>query len=394
MEKNAEPKKSAKELMMEQAEQRLHAMELQAQEERDEEERRKKLRRRLEAVFLAYAQMAKQQEEADLQQQRHEEWLKKEFFREHLRYSYQNNQSMMQQVNNHEQAVSDFFIKDEPPQETEQREALLKETNISSDEFASLALSSCADIKNFSRDAEAVFHGKQPSENLMQKRPEGKAAAMAALHGLQSGSTEKMEELLKKGLVSACYEFSNAGQPVNAMHWARHANSILSIISSHPVLFKGGADKKLVEMATGVASMGKIMENGYEALMEIQKSKMEGIPLSPEREQLLNAKVLLMQQVDTKRALDQYKSFFAEGYHPKKGLPPERLEAFLTSIQNSKTMRDLSKLKPDERLFCLSDPESRTTLANNLSKEKVLHVPAAAKKLSPEPPAAQMQSFR
>lgn len=352
-----------------------------ARQDEEERERERKLRRLKELEGMAFLTFAKIRAEMEKNEKKPDNVfgkLIKDFFRQHAQQTQMFNKKMLDSVEKHEKAVSDFVLENETKAEMDTREVLMKATEFDATEYCTLAMADfCRRIEN-KEYAEEIFTGKQPTEKMLEQRKESVKRANEALLDFSKGNVKKMEKTLKEGLLNACHAFTHNKEALCAIHWSKQINNILSVITAHPVLFKEGPNTPLLEAATGMAAMGRVMENGLKALDELCSAKLNGVQLTVEKEQNLQAQILLMQDVNVQRAAEKYQKLFAKEYHPKKGLDENNLNALLNKLKGGKAMQTLSEMESEERLFALSDPESRRTLCSDL------FAPAIEKNISEE----------
>lgn len=343
---------------------------LQAQQEeeifREESETKRRLKERQAIVYLTYLRIFEEEDKVRREIAALDDQRKKEFYRQRLQQANMFNKLLLSSLAHHDTAVSDFLFDGESDDEREKREALLEQAEMKTSEFSALAMADLCQKPENKEDVEKVFIGKMPSSKLIEQRKESLNHAEEAVADFSKGKIEKMEAILKGGLINACHAFSHTKDTLCAIHWSKQINGILSIINSHPVLFQDGINTPLLEAATGMAAIGRVMENGLEALNELYSAQLNGVPLSPEKEMNLQAQILLMQQTDAQRSNEQYQKFFAKGYHPINGLEQEKLKNLLKQLNSSQAMYTLSSMNKEEKLFALSDADSRRMLGAEL----------------------------
>jgi len=360
------PEEKGKKILAQQAQEQARFQQKLDEEEREEREKQRRLKEREGMAFLTYAKMRMEEEKARQESDKAFSNLLKDFYRQHTQQAMFTNRIMLNNLAQHDTAVLDSLLAAEKKEDLTKRKELLHSVNIDRMEYCALAMAGMCKTIGDKEDAEQVFLGKHPSERMSARRKECLLRTDEALMELGKGKAEKMETILKEGLLTACHAFSHTKDALCAIHWSKQINGILSVVSSHPVLFKNGPANPIFEAAIGMAALGRVMENGLKALDELCAAQMNGVHLSAEKEVNLQAQVLLMEKTDIQRSSEQFQKLFAKGYHPKKGLQQENLDNLLQKLTSSRAMYDLSAMDPEQKLFALSDAESRRTLSEDL----------------------------
>ncbi len=372
------PEEKGKQILAQQAQEQ---MQLQAQAEEEEREEAVKLRRLKERRLLAFLTYLKKLMDEEKLRQEYETFMSKlqeDFLHEQLEQAQANNQLLLHNLARHDAAVSEFLFADESKETMDRRNDLLQQVDMDQSDFSALAMAELSKKPENNEDVEKVFTGNPPSEKLTTLRKDSIRHADEALTEFSTGNIRKMEMILKGGLINACHAFSQTKDPLHAIHWSKQINGILSVVSSHPVLFKDGVNTPMLEAAAGMAALGRVMENGLQALDALHAAQLGGVQLPAEKEKNLQAQVLLMQQTDAQRGNEEYQKFFSKGYHPRTGLQQDNLKKLLQQLNSSQAMHTLSTMKKSDKLFVLSDTESRKTLSESL------FVPYVEKKSAPE----------
>ncbi len=374
------PEEKEKALLARQEQEQKRVRQEAEEDARERSAERRRLRERQNMAFLSYLKIRMEEEKYREEHERFVTKLHQDFFLTHVRQAQIFNQTLLSSLANHDAAVRSFLFAGESEAEREKRLGLLKKLNMAESEFGALAIARLSGRPENREELEKLFCGKQPSDALAAQRRDSLRDATEALEAFSAGKVQKMEAILKDGLSNACHAFSHTKDTLTAIHWSKQINGILSVVNSHPVLFRDGVSTPLLEAATGMAALGRVMENGLQALNQLYTAQLNGTLLEPDREMNLHAQILLMQQTDAQRSNEQYQKFFAKGFDPKKGLQQDNLKALLRQLNTSQAMYTLSTMESSERLFVLSDAESRRTLSEGL------FVSHAEKKLGEEKP--------
>jgi len=360
------PEEKAKKIIAQQAQEQKRLSRQADMEERDEKEALRRIKERQNMAFWYYLKKRIEDENARRENDDLINSLQKDFFRRQLQDTQLFCADALKSLSNHNDAVLDAFLAGETKEELLKRKELLQNTNIDKAEFCALAAAEMCREPEGREDVENVFLGSPPSERFKLKRKACLNRTDEALTDFSKGNVKKMEAILNDGLLAACNAFTQSNDTLSTIHWSKQINGLLSVVNSHPVLFKNGANTPLMEAATGMAALGRVMENGLEALDELCTARLNGVQLSEEKEANLQSEILLMQQVDVQRTNEKFQKFFAKGYHPKKGLSQDNLKDLLKKLNTSQAIYTLSNMGQDERLQALSDPQSRMALGEEL----------------------------
>jgi len=366
MEKELTSERKAKKLLEQEKQEKLR---LHRQIEEAEEEEKVRLRRikdRERMAFITYMKLREDEKNAAMQQEEHIRKLQMDFRQQYLYQTQLFNKTMLNSIRRHEANTAEFLFADQSKEELVQHQKHMEAAEIDASEYQTLAMAElCRNPENV-EDIEKVFRGERPSETLTLQRRDSLNRTDEALEQYSKGDIKKLENALKECLMTACHAFAHTKDTLDAIHWSKQINGILSVVSTHKVLFKNGADTQIMETATGMAALGRVMENGLEALDELCTAQLNRTPLTQEKEMNLQAQILLMQQSDIQRSNEQYRKLFAKGYHPKNGLNSEQMKKLFKELNDSQAFHMLSSMEQDKRLFALIDPESRMTLCERL----------------------------
>ena len=343
------------------------------------EELKKKLKDRVAMYFVAYIKETREREE--LLRKEDARRLERDFYLSFAKAAFKKTEAALEEVRHHDESVEASFEeceKEEPPEKLQERETRLKTLGMEKKTYHTIALASAFRDRSSAACAAQVMSGKTVDDRTRQLQKEGLNQADEALDALQKGNYTKLETILKEGLKTACSEFVRSTDTVTSMHWARHVGNLTGVAVRNPELFADASGRKLLETAMGIASMGKVLEDGYEALMSFQKGIIDGKAFTREEMLLLEGKIMLMHQVEDRKKSREFLELFAGNGDAERVNPEQNIKNALDHLASSALLQELIELPKGELCVALSDPSARSIISEN----SLSLYPASAKKLS------------
>jgi len=358
-------------------------------EEEEKKKRKKKLRERAALVFLSYS---KDIREEAMRTREAKQKAEQDFYLQYLSEERKKTEALLMGLQKHDEYVNDFFDSfesREPKEVQERRKALLNSVGMDKTAFHTIALSSALRNPEHSADAVNVLCGKPCTDKNRADalRRDALQSTDEILCAYRDGDSDELRKLLTENLKTGCREFAQAPDPVVALHWARHIGNVVSIMEHKALLSKDEKDTELMETAVGITAMGKMMESGYEAMLKMQNSMLNGTVIPPEESSLLQAKILLMQQIDDKRNSPAYRKLLTGGKAIEKRSPEENMKKVLDQLSKSSILQQMASMSPAERCFAFSDRESRKYLTDEAFKVKKQPLQESHKKENTGPEA-------